>query len=137
MADILSATLFCGGLLIAAIHDICTRIVNDGVCLVIALAGLSSLSPASLLGGLVGALPFYLGSGLGKNGAGDITLCAAVGFVLGPSRTVAGLALFAVCYGIFVLGDVLVAKLRNRPSRTSCPLVPFLAAGFLPAYFFA
>lgn len=135
MWKLLSAVLFCGGLLVAAVHDIRTRTVNDGVCLVIALAGLSSLGPASLLGGLVGALPFYLGSGFGKNGAGDITLCAAVGFVLGPSRTVVGLALFAVCYGIFVLGDAFIAKLRNRPSRTSCPLVPFLAAGFLPAYF--
>lgn len=107
------------------------------MCILIALAGLITISPASLFGALLGAVPFYIGSGLGKNGAGDITLCAAAGFVLGVSRTIAGLTLFLVLYGLFVLGDALIARFRHRPCMRSCPLVPFLAAGFIPAYFFA
>lgn len=133
----LQAVIFCGGLLFAAVYDIRTRTVSDGVCIVIALAGLVTISPASFLGALLGALPFYIGSGFGKNGAGDITLCAAAGFVLGPSRTMAGLTLFFMLYGLYVLGSALVARLRHRPGMKSCPLVPFLAVGFIPAYFFA
>lgn len=131
------AFIFCVGLLFAAAYDIRTRTVSDGVCIMIALAGLVSISPASLFGTLLGAAPFYIGSGFGKNGAGDITLCAAVGFVLGVSRTIAGLTLFFVLYGLYVLSDALLTKLRHRPCTKSCPLVPFLAAGFIPAYFFA
>lgn len=134
---VLQAAVFCGGLLFAAVYDIRTRTVSDGVCIAIAMAGLVTLSPASFLGALLGAVPFYLGSGFGKNGAGDITLCAAAGFVLGPSRTIAGLTLFVVLYGVYVLTGALIARLRHRPSVKSCPLVPFLAAGFIPAYFFA
>lgn len=134
---VLQAVIFCGGLLFAAVYDIRTRTVSDGVCILIALAGLVTISPASFLGALLGAAPFYIGSGFGKNGAGDITLCAAVGFVLGTSRTATGLMLFFVLYGVYVLGGTLIAKLRHRPSMKSCPLVPFLAAGFIPAYFFA
>ena len=89
----------------------------------------------SFLGALAGGLPFYLGAGFGKNGAGDTVLAASAGFVLGLSRTLAGLTLFAFCYALFVLGKSLVLKLSHRPTRFTCPLVPFIAAGFIPAYF--
>ena len=99
------------------------------------LAGLITISPASFLGALAGGLPFYLGAGFGKNGAGDTVLAASAGFVLGLSRTLAGLTLFAFCCALFVLGKSLVLKLSHRPTRFTCPLVPFIAAGFIPAYF--
>ena len=137
MVQALQAVLFCGGLLFAAVYDIRTRTVSDGVCILIALAGLVTISPASFFGALLGATPFYIGSGFGKNGAGDIILCAAAGFVLGVSRTIAGLTLFLVIYGFYVLGNALITKLHRRSSIKSCPLVPFLTAGFIPAYFFA
>ena len=62
-------------------------------------------------------------------------IAASAGFVLGLSRTLAGLTLFAFCYALFVLGKSLVLKLSQRPTRFTCPLVPFIAAGFIPAYF--
>ena len=62
-------------------------------------------------------------------------IAASAGFVLGLSRTLAGLTLFAFCYALFVLGKSLVLKLSHRPTRFTCPLVPFIAAGFIPAYF--
>ena len=129
------AILFCGGLIYAAVDDLRTRTVSNIVCIVIALAGLITISPASFLGALAGGLPFYLGAGFGKNGAGDTVLAASAGFVLGLSRTLAGLTLFAFCYALFVLGKSLVLKLSHRPTRFTCPLVPFIAAGVIPAYF--
>ena len=127
--------LFCGGLIYAAVDDLRTRTVSNIVCIVMALAGLITISPASFLGALAGGLPFYLGAGFGKNGAGDTVIAASAGFVLGLSRTLAGLTLFAFCYALFVLGKSLVLKLSQRPTRFTCPLVPFIAAGFSPAYF--
>lgn len=133
----LQAVIFCGGLVFAAIYDICKREVNDGVCILIALAGLVTISPASFSGGFFGALILWIGYKWGINGEGDITLCAAAGFVLGFYRISAGLILAFVLWGTYVLGDALIAKLRHRPSMKSCPLVPFLSAGFIPLYFFA
>ena len=121
------ALAFCGCLMGASIYDVRHRLVDDRVCVALVLAGLITISPASFLGALAGGLPFYLGAGFGKNGA--------AGFVLGLSRTLAGLTLFAFCYALFVLGKSLVLKLSHRPTRFTCPLVPFIAAGFIPAYF--
>ena len=59
------------------------RFVSNIVCIVIALAGLITISPASLLGALLAMLPFYLCAGFGLMGGGDWRLAAAVGFVLG------------------------------------------------------
>ena len=42
------AILFCGGLIYAAVDDLRTRTVSNIVCIVIALAGLITISPASL-----------------------------------------------------------------------------------------
>ena len=39
------AILFCGGLIFAAVDDLKTRTVSNIVCIVIALAGLISISP--------------------------------------------------------------------------------------------
>ena len=77
------ALVFCGGLVYAAVDDLRTRKVNDIVCIAIALAGLITISPASLLGALLAMAPFYLCAGLGLMGGGDWRLAAAVGFVLG------------------------------------------------------
>ena len=129
------ALVFCGGLIYASVDDLRSRTVNDIVCIAIALAGLITISPASRLGALLAALPFYLCAGFGLMGGGDVRLAASAGFVLGLFRTLAGLTLFAFCYALFVLGKSLVLKLSHRPTRCTCPLVPFIAAGFIPAYF--
>lgn len=44
------AILFCGCLIYAAVDDLRTRTVSNIVCIVIALAGLITISPASLWG---------------------------------------------------------------------------------------
>ncbi len=132
---ILQAVILTAGMIGAAVYDIRNRLVDDRVCWLIALAGLITVSPASFLGAVVAGLPFYLGSGFGKNGAGDIWLAASAGFVLGIHRTIAGLTLFVVMYSIFVALYSLFRWSIHRPIPRSYPLVPFIAAGFLPAYF--
>ena len=72
------ALVFCGGLAYAAVDDLRSRTVHDIVCIIIALAGLITISPASLLGALLAMAPFYLCAGLGLMGGGDWRL-AAVG----------------------------------------------------------
>ena len=84
------AILFCGGLIYAAVDDLKTRTVSNIVCIVIALAGLITISPASFLGALLAMLPFYLCAGFGLMGGGDWRLAAAVGFVLGVGRVLTG-----------------------------------------------
>lgn len=44
------ALVFCGGLIYAAVDDLKTRTVCDIVCIIIAAAGLITISPASLWG---------------------------------------------------------------------------------------
>lgn len=133
----LQALVFCAGLVWAAIYDIKTHEVNDGVSILIALVGLSTISVDSFLGGLMAGIPFFIGSGFKKNGAGDVRLSAAAGFVLGTSRTAAGLSLFLVLYSLYISASGLVLWVRHKPMFKSCPMVPFIAAGFIPAYFFA
>lgn len=62
------ALVFCGGLIYAAVDDLKTRTVCDIVCIIIAAAGLITISPASLLGALLAMAPFYLCAGLGLMG---------------------------------------------------------------------
>lgn len=135
----LKSVILTAGMIGAAVYDIRNRLVDDRVCWLIALAGLVTISPASfwaqLLGFFCAGLPFYLGSGFGKNGAGDIWLAASAGFVLGIWRTIAGLTLFVVVYSVFVALYSLFLWCIHRPIPKSYPLVPFLTAGFLPAYF--
>ena len=90
------AILFCGGLIYAAVDDLRTRTVSNIVCIVIALAGLITISPTSLLGALLAMLPFYLCAGFGLMGGGDWRLAAAVGFVLGVGRVLTGFLFMSV-----------------------------------------
>ena len=56
------AILFCGGLIYAAVDDLKTRTVSNIVCIVMALAGLITISPASFLGALLATLGVVLPS---------------------------------------------------------------------------
>ena len=81
---------FCGSLVYAAVDDLKTRTVSGIVCIIIALAGLVTISPASFFGAILAMLPFYLCAGLGLMGGGDWRLAAAVGCVLGVDRVITG-----------------------------------------------
>ena len=69
MADALAqAILFCGGLIYAAVDDLRTRTVSDIVCIVIALAGLITISPPPFRGHCWQCFRSYLCAGFGVMG---------------------------------------------------------------------
>ena len=130
----MQALVFCGGLLYAAVDDLKTRTVSDIVCIIIALAGLVTISPASFLGALLAMLPFYLCAGLGLMGGGDWRLAAAVGFVLGVDRVITGLSFMAFALLLASIAMRVIPALREGASAKQ-PLVPYFAVAFIPAYF--
>ncbi len=125
------ALIVCGSLIYAAVDDLKTRTVNDGICILIALAGLMTLSPASFLGAVLCAFPMYLLSGMGKCGAGDVFLTAPIGFVLGPRRVLFGFVLLMLALLIYLV----YLKCKGKSDNRKLPLVPFFAISFIPAYF--
>lgn len=128
------AILFCGCLIYAAVDDLRTRTVSNIVCIVIALAGLITISPASLLGALLAMLPFYLCAGLGLMGGGDWRLATAVGFVLGVGRVLTGFLFMATALLLASLVMRAFPALRQSTAKKQ-PLVPYFAVAFIPAYF--
>ena len=130
----MQALVFCGGLIYAAVDDLKTRTVSDIVCIIIALAGLVTISPASFLGALLAMLPFYLCAGFGLMGGGDWRLAAAVGFVLGVDRVITGLSFMAFALLMASIAMRVIPALRKgAPAKQ--PLVPYFAVAFIPAYF--
>ena len=136
----LQSVIFYACMIGASIYDIREHKVKFSICWTIFLAGLVTTSPAGLLpavsGAVLAALPFYLGAGFKKNGAGDVYLSLAAGFVLGYPRVLLGLFLFVIIYALYVAFDWMIAWILCKPPCTCYPLVPFIAAGFLPAYTF-
>lgn len=128
------ALVFCGGLIYAAVDDLKTRTVSDIVCIVIALAGLVTISPASFFGAALAMLPFYLCAGFGKMGGGDWPLAAAIGFVLGPFRVVTGFFFMLIAILLTSVIMRVIPALRTGVTMKQ-PMVPFFAIGFIPAYF--
>lgn len=130
----LQALVFCGGLIYAAVDDLKTRTVSDIVCIIIALAGLVTISPASFWGALLAMLPFYFCAGLGLMGGGDWRLAAAVGFVLGFDRVLTGFCFMAIALLLASFAMRVIPALRRRASAKQ-PLVPYFVVAFIPAYF--
>ena len=128
------AIIFCGVLIYAAVDDLKTRTVSNIACIVMALAGLITISPASLSGALLAMLPFYLSAGFGLMGGGDWRLAAAVGFVLGVGRVLTGFLFMAVALLLASLVMRAFPALRQSAAKTQ-PLVPYYAVAFIPAVF--
>ena len=126
--------LFCGGLIYAAVDDLKTRTVSNIVCIVIALAGLITISPASFLGALLAMRPVYVCAGFGRTGGGDWRLAAAVGFVVGGGRVLTGFFFMAVALLLTSLVMRAFPALRQSAVKKQ-PLVPYFAVAFIPAYF--
>ena len=130
----MQALVFCGTLIYAAVDDIKRREVSDLVWILIMLSGLNNLSPDSIIGAIFAAVPFLICAGFHLMGGGDWRLLAAVGFVLGYYRTAAGFILSLAALLLYVL----IIRVTNKAEgglHITAPMVPFFAAGFIPAYF--
>lgn len=130
------ALIVCGSLIYAAVDDLKTRTVNDGICILIALAGLLTCSSAckliiGIIRAILSALPVYLMSGNKDCGAGDVWLVAAIGFVFNFTKLAFGCLLLLVS----MVTGMLYQKYKGKSCHTKLPLVPFFAISFIPAYF--
>jgi leader peptidase (prepilin peptidase)/N-methyltransferase len=137
MSPLRQTVLFAAALAAATVFDLRRRMIPDGVCAVLAMAGLISFSPARLLG-VLAALPFLAAALLkeGSVGGGDIKLTAAAGLTLGLRGGVAGVIIALAAELIFAGAANLAGELRGKGERIQAlPLAPFLSAGFLAAYF--
>ena len=134
MPQMISGLLFVGSLIFAGINDLRSRTIPYSACILLTLAGLISFSPAHLFGLLL-AVPFFLASGFGRGGAGDTMLIAAAGLSLGLYPGLMGLAAALLLFLLFALTDRLVRRVQKQAFPKSYPLAPFLAVGFIAAYF--
>ena len=134
MPQMISGLLFVGSLIFAGVNDLRSRTIPYSACILLTLAGLISFSPAHLFGLLL-AVPFFLASGFGRGGAGDTMLIAAASLSLGFYPGLMGLAAALLLFLLFALTDRLVRKAQKRAVPKSYPLAPFLAVGFIAAYF--
>lgn len=130
------AVLFLSLLSVSSITDIRKREIPNQICVAIALTGLFSFTPVTLLG-ILAALPFLIaGIFCGGIGGGDIKLTAAAGVVLGLMGAMAGTVLGLSAMLIFHV----LRKTFRQPSeikmKESYPLAPFLSLGFLAIYFY-
>ena len=138
------AVLFSCLLMAASVWDIRKRTIPDTLCAAVFLTGLLTFAPEKLSGILLG-LPLLIGAMIagsckaGGIGGGDIKLTAACGFTLGIPAGTEGLILGLAAFGCGYLALKAFRKIKHQsqPSarRTALPMVPFLSAGFISAYF--
>ena len=141
LLKILQAAFFIALLLAAAVVDLKTRAIPDGLCLAVAFTALPGITPLRLLG-VLAALPLLLAACCGERqgiGGGDIKLTAAAGLALGFSRGVLGVLLGITAILLFYAAWRLARLARRRRptamSKTALPMAPFLALGFIIVYF--
>ena len=134
MPQMIGGLLFVGSLIFAGVNDLRSRTIPYSACILLTLAGLISFSPAHLLGLLL-AVPFFLASGCGRGGAGNTMLIAAASLSLGFFPGLMGLAAALLLFLLFALTDRLVRRAQKQAFPKSYPLAPFLAVGFIAAYF--
>ena len=123
LSDPIVVTAVAGSTTVAAIVDLKTRRIPNWLTFGVAAIGitmaathLDGVSPLGALGGLaVGLLLMLPGHVIGRTGAGDVKLLAAVGTLLGP-RSIAMACLYTAIAGGAIA--VLVAIRRGRLRRT-------------------
>lgn len=130
-------TLFCLILLFSSFSDIKTRESDDYLAVMIALTAFIGIKvseiPGMLLSAVVITLPMLLIVIIcnGKSiGGADIKLSAACAFLLGITKS-----FFGLITGL-TLGIIVNLIIQTRKDKAEgFPLIPYLAAGFMAAYF--
>ncbi|MDD4474282.1 MAG: prepilin peptidase [Eubacteriales bacterium] len=129
--------LFCLILLFSSYSDIKTREADDYLHVMILLTAFIGHEPADISGMLLSAalitLPLIMTVLLCKGkviGGADVKLSVACTFLLGISRGIAGL-MAGLTIGI--LANLMIQTRKNQAE--GFPLIPYLAAGFMAAYF--
>jgi len=134
-ATTLKGIIFCLLLVFSSYEDIKTRECENYVHLMIVIAAFIGTDMSALPGMLLSAL---LVGGImlittavtkSKLGGADIKLSAACAFLLGAVQGLIGLVI-----GLTLA--VIINSVKNRKKKqTGFPLIPYLAVGFMTAYF--
>lgn len=124
-------------LLYASVSDIQTHEVKDFVSVLIFITGFIGVTlsniPMMLFSGLVigGVLLICAMVSGNRLGGADVKLSAACAFLLGFSKSVAGLVI-----GLFlaIICNIYFSH-KNKTKGKAFPLVPYLSIGFMAMYF--
>lgn len=131
--SLVTLVVLTAGLVTASVIDLRTRRIPNaltaamsGLGLALAMTGISAVSPAASLAGLlVGFVLMMPGYMLGATGAGDVKLMAAVGAIVGPALVVSAFLFTAIAGGVVA---VVVAARRGRMAATLAGTGRLLAA---------
>ena len=124
-------------LLYASVSDIQTHEVKDFISVLIFITGFIGVTlsdiPMMLFSGLaIGGVLLICAMVSGNRlGGADVKICAACAFLLGFSKSVAGLIIGLI---VSVIANLIIQKqkkIKNQPF----PLVPYLSIGFMLMYF--
>lgn len=135
-ASTIRGIAFCLILLISSYSDIKTRECSDYLHVMILLAAFICRDVSELPGMILSALfiggmmllALLLGKGKSVGGA-DIKLSIACAFMLGLTQSTIGIL-------TGMITAVIVNSVKNRKNKqVGFPLIPYLAAGFMAAYF--
>ena len=129
--------IFCLILVFSSYSDIKTRESEDYLAVMIALTAFIGIEISDILGMILSAvlitfpmlLVVIICNGKAIGGA-DVKLSAACAFLLGITKGFAGL-IAGLTIGIIV--NIIIQTRKNKAE--SFPLIPYLAAGFMAAYF--
>ena len=134
LSDPVVFTAVSGSAATAAIVDLRTRRVPNWLTLGVAATGLALAAAhvdgvrmtAALEGLAIGLLLMLPGHVIGRSGAGDVKLLAAVGTLLGPRLTVLAFMYAAIAGGVLA---VLVAVSRRRLQHSIAQLTRLMTTG--------
>jgi len=129
--------IFCLILVLSSYSDIKVREADDYLHIMITLTALIGAEisdiPSMALGAAALAIPMIIIAAFSKgNGVGgaDIKLSAACGFLLGAEKGIVGLV-FGLILGIVI--NFIIQRIKKKAD--SFPLIPYLAVGYMAAYF--
>lgn len=136
-AELFKGIIFMQILLFASVSDIQTHEVKDFVSVLIFITGFIGVTladiPTMLFSGLaIGGVLLICAMVSGNRlGGADVKLSAACAFLLGFSKSIAGLII-----GLFlaIICNIYFSH-KNKTKGKAFPLVPYLSIGFITAFY--
>ena len=135
---VIKGVIFALILLKAAVSDIRTRQVDNYLSVMIAITALIGVGlteiPAMFAGALLVPLPLFIAAIIkpGKMGGADIKIMSASAFLLGLTQ---GMAAMIIGLSLGLLCTLIIRIITKSNAKDSFPLVAYLSAGSVLAYF--
>lgn len=133
--SVIKGLIFSTVLLWAANTDIHTHHASDSLSVMIAITAFIGIVPSDIPNMLCGALVCFLPQILVNMlipdravGGADIKISTACGLLLGVTRGAIGLV-------VGLTASVIISLIQRKKNDEKLPLIPYLALGFIPAYF--